>query len=147
VQKKTRKKKEKVCWTEEHLMVQCHSPDSPMNGPANCLLSGILACVSYNSSYRPREPDSLVCQPPTVNRSTEQSGAPHQMVRCPQNMKPANQGFCSHCTVHCPVHPRTEGNQGLTNGAPTAPRSLGAIKGTPRCMDQHTKHPLNILQH
>jgi hypothetical protein len=28
------------------------------------------------------------------------------------------------------VYPRTEGNQGLPNGAPTAPKSLGAIKGT-----------------
>jgi hypothetical protein len=27
-----------------------------------------------------------------------------------------------------------------------APRSLGAIKGTPRRMELYTKHPLNILQ-
>jgi hypothetical protein len=72
-------------------------------------------------------PDSLVSQHPTTsghvgpgptfNRSTEQSGAP-----------------------------RTEGNQGLPNGAPTAPRSFGAIKGIPWRMELHTKHPLNILQ-
>jgi hypothetical protein len=34
----------------------------------------------------------------------------------------------------------------LPNEAPTAPRSLVAIKGTPRHMKQHTKPPLNILR-
>jgi hypothetical protein len=46
----------------------------------------------------------------------------------------------------CLVHPRAEGNNGFPNGAPTAPSCLGAIKGTHRCMEQHTKHPLNILR-
>jgi hypothetical protein len=46
----------------------------------------------------------------------------------------------------CPVRPRTEGNNGLPNGAPTAPSCLGAIKGTPRRMEQNTKPPLNILR-
>jgi hypothetical protein len=44
------------------------------------------------------------------------------------------------------LRPRIEGNQGLTNGTPTAPSCLGAIKGTPRHMEHYTKHPLNILQ-
>jgi hypothetical protein len=47
----------------------------------------------------------------------------------------------------CPVRPRTEDNYGLPNGAPTAPCYLGAIKGTPRRMEQDTEHPLNILRH
>jgi hypothetical protein len=46
----------------------------------------------------------------------------------------------------CPMLPRTEGNNGLPNGAPTAPSCFGAIKGTPRPMEQHTKPPLNILR-
>jgi hypothetical protein len=50
-------------------------------------------------------------------------------------------------TVHCPVHPRTEGNQSLSNGAPMTHRSLEAIKETPRRMEQYTKHPLSILRH
>jgi hypothetical protein len=41
---------------------------------------------------------------------------------------------------------RTEGNQCLPNGAQMAPRCLGAIKGTPRRMEQCNKHPLNILR-
>jgi hypothetical protein len=42
--------------------------------------------------------------------------------------------------------PRTESNNGLPNGAPTTPCCLGAIKGTPRRMEQYTKPPLNILR-
>jgi hypothetical protein len=38
-----------------------------------------------------------------------------------------------------------EGYYGLPNGAPTAPSCLRAIKGTPRRMEQYTKHLLNIL--
>jgi hypothetical protein len=51
------------------------------------------------------------------------------------------------CTVHCPVHPRTEGNQSLPNVAPTAPRFLEAIKGTRMRMEHYTKHLLIILRH
>jgi hypothetical protein len=46
----------------------------------------------------------------------------------------------------CSVRPRTEDNQSLPNGAQTAPSSLGAIKGTPRRMEQETKQSLNIQQ-
>jgi hypothetical protein len=45
------------------------------------------------------------------------------------------------------VHPRTKGNQGLLNGAPTTPRSLRAIKGTPMRMEQQHQASLNILRH
>jgi hypothetical protein len=48
--------------------------------------------------------------------------------------------------VHCLVRPRTKGNYGLPNGAPTAPSCLRARKGTPRRMEQNTKHLLNILR-
>jgi hypothetical protein len=57
-----------------------------------------------------------------------------------------------HCSLSggapdCPVRPRTKGNYGLPNGAPTAPSCFGAIKGTSRRMEQYTKHLLNILRH
>jgi hypothetical protein len=54
--------------------------------------------------------------------------------------------FTSGGASDCPVRPQTEGNYGLPNRAPTAPSCLGAIKGTPRCMEQYTKHLLNILR-
>jgi hypothetical protein len=58
----------------------------------------------------------------------------------------------THCSLSggapdCPVRPRTKGNYGLPNGAPTAPSCFGAIKGTSRRIEQYTKHLLNILRH
>jgi hypothetical protein len=85
------------------------------------LLSRKLDFIDYNLSDGPRgAPDSLV---PPIGRS----GAP-------QKQKVTNQRFVAIalCSVRfapdSSVHPRTEGNQGLTNGVPTAHRSLGAIK-------------------
>jgi hypothetical protein len=54
--------------------------------------------------------------------------------------------FMSGGAPDCPVHHPTEGKNCLPNGAPTAPSCLGAIKGTPRRMEQNTKPPLNILR-
>jgi hypothetical protein len=55
-------------------------------------------------------------------------------------------------TVHvggapdCPVRQPKEGKNCLPIGSPTAPSCLGAIKGTPRRMQQNTKHSLVILR-
>jgi hypothetical protein len=76
---------------------------------------------------------------------------PHRTVRCATKAGGCNGrlrqirkefAYCS-----CPVRPRTEGKYCLPIGAPTAPSCLGAIKGTPRHMEQYTKHLLNILRH
>jgi hypothetical protein len=94
-----------------------------------------------------------VSRGPTVTWSTGQSSAPLE-----QETSQSRDSLPLHCslsgvqqTVQCasdsPVHPQTEGNQSLPIGAPTTPRSLGAIKGTPRHMEHYTKHPLNILRH
>jgi hypothetical protein len=73
--------------------------------------------------------------------------------RGPWLQRPASLGKERNCDCSlsggapdCPVRPRTEGNYCLPNGAPTAPSCLGAIKGTPRRMEQYTKHLLNILR-
>jgi hypothetical protein len=47
----------------------------------------------------------------------------------------------------CPVHHSTEDKIGLPSWSSTAPSCLGAIKGTPRRMEEHTKHSLSILKH
>jgi hypothetical protein len=47
----------------------------------------------------------------------------------------------------CPVHHSTEGKDGLPSLSPTAPSYLGAIKGTPRHMEEISKHSLSILKH
>jgi hypothetical protein len=61
--------------------------------------------------------------------------------------RPVHVLFTIRCTPDSPERPQTEGNNGLPNGAPTTPSCLGAIKGTPRRMEQYTKPPLNILRH
>jgi hypothetical protein len=50
-------------------------------------------------------------------------------------------------TPDCPVHHPTEGKFGLPSWPPTAPSCLGAIKGTPRRMEETSKHSLSILKH
>jgi hypothetical protein len=47
----------------------------------------------------------------------------------------------------CPVRQSTEGKNGLPGMLSTAPSFLGAIKGTPRRMEEYTKHTLSILDH
>jgi hypothetical protein len=48
------------------------------------------------------------------------------------------------CYSECPVHHPTEGNFGLPCWPPTAPSCLGAIKETPRRMEESPKHTLSI---
>jgi hypothetical protein len=47
----------------------------------------------------------------------------------------------------CPVHHPIEGKFGLPSWPPTAPSCLGAIKGTPRRMEEKPKYSLSILKH
>jgi hypothetical protein len=127
---------------------------------ADSALLGFSLLVGYNSPDSPRlAPDSPVLQPcndylprrrePTVTWRTGRSGAP-------QKRKSPNQGIlcrvlCAYCSLSgappdSAVHQRTEGQNCLPNGVPTAPSCLGAIKGNPRGMEHYTKPPLNILR-
>jgi hypothetical protein len=45
------------------------------------------------------------------------------------------------------VRQSTEGKISLPRLLSTAPSCLGAIKGTPRRMEEYTKHSYNILKH
>jgi hypothetical protein len=47
----------------------------------------------------------------------------------------------------CPVCQATEGKNCLPGMLSTAPSCLGAIKGTPRRMEEYTKHSLSIPKH
>jgi hypothetical protein len=47
----------------------------------------------------------------------------------------------------CPVRQATEGKNCLPRMLSTAPSCLGAIKGTPRRMEEYTKHSLSIPKH
>jgi hypothetical protein len=47
----------------------------------------------------------------------------------------------------CPVRQAAEGKNCLPGMLSTAPSCLGAIKGTPRRMEEYTKQPLSIVDH
>jgi hypothetical protein len=47
----------------------------------------------------------------------------------------------------CLVRQATEGKNCLPGMLSTAPNYLGAIKGTPRRMEENTKHSLSIVDH
>ena len=51
------------------------------------------------------------------------------------------------CAPDCPVRPTTEGKDSLPDVFSTAPSCLGAIKGTPRRMEENTKHPFSTIDH
>jgi hypothetical protein len=81
-------------------------------------------------------PDSVRCangsQAPTVDYVSEGKKSAPDSVRCAPD---------------CPVRQATEGKICLPGMLSTAPSCLGDIKGTPRRMQEHTKHPLSIPKH
>jgi hypothetical protein len=56
-----------------------------------------------------------------------------------------NEQWMSGGALDCPVRHPTEGKNCLPRMPPTAPSCLGAIKGTPRRMEETPKHTLSIL--
>jgi hypothetical protein len=78
------------------------------------------------------------------------SGAPTAPKR--QRSASPNKERDPHRTVSggapdCPVRQATEGKNCLPGMLSTAPSCLGAIKGTPRRMEENTKHSLSIPKH
>jgi hypothetical protein len=83
-------------------------------------------------------PDSVRC--------ANQSGV--ATVSCARNGKKSRTGhehWLSGGAPDCPVRHPTEGKNCLPCWSPTAPICLGAIKGTPRRMEETPKHTLSIL--
>jgi hypothetical protein len=69
-------------------------------------------------------------------------------VRCARNGKKSRTGheqWLSGGAPDCPVRHPTKGKNCLPCWSPTAPSCLGAIKGTPRRMEETPKHTLSIL--
>jgi hypothetical protein len=124
-----------------------------------------LAAYGYNS------PDCPVSQRPPAQRSAAKSagdawpaptvGRGHWTVRCANCQKTATVGcarngrksrtgheqWLSGGALDCPVRHPTEGKNCLPRMPPTAPSCLGAIKGTPRRMEEAPKHSLIIPKH
>jgi hypothetical protein len=126
-----------------HRTVRC-APDCPV-----CTgLSGEPTVSRANG--RPRNPRV------TRGRTNSLKGAPDCPVctgECPvrQRLQIANgrlrQNRKEIRTGQCPVRQSTEGKNCLPGMLSTAPGCLRVIKGTPRRMEEATKHTLSILDH
>jgi hypothetical protein len=148
--------------------------DSTRLGTPDCSVrqasSDELAPLGKTSvAYDYNSPDCPVSQRPSAQRSAVKSAgdawpAPmvdrgHRTVRCANCHKSATVGcarlgresrtgheqWLSGGAPDCPVRHPTEGKICLPTIPPTAPSCLGAIKGTPRRMEEIPKHTLSIL--
>jgi hypothetical protein len=80
---------------------------------------------------------------PTVGRE-------HRTVRCANGSQAPTVGFAREgkkSAPDCPVRQAIEGKICLPGMLSTAPSCLRAIKGTPRRMEEYTKHSLSITKH
>jgi hypothetical protein len=94
---------------------------------------------------------------PTIRRGTGLSGVHRTVSGAPtalnhQRSASPKKERNPHRTVSggepdCPVRQATEGKNCLPGMLSTAPRCLGAVKGTPRRMKEETKQPLSIVDH
>jgi hypothetical protein len=138
------------------------------------LTGELVALGNSSSTYGYNSPDCPVSQRsvgPTVDRAIcaghvaePTSRRRHRTVRCAPDMSSAPTAprlptvDCSvygkksgtghvRCAPDCPVRQSTEGKISLPRLLSTAPSCLGAIKGTPRRMEENTKHLLSIPKH
>ena len=127
----------------------------------------VVALGKRSTAYGYKSPDCPVSQrsaEPTVGRAicARHVAEPmvrrgHRTVRCaPDNVRCANGSESStvgcarigkRSAPDCPVRQATEGKNCLPGMLSTAPSCLGAIKGTPRRMEEQTKHSLSTLDH
>jgi hypothetical protein len=149
-------------------VLDCVAPDHTVHGPAQLSALGFFTLRSLIFTGQSARGTGQSGVPATQRlAATSASGQrsygapdspvpPHRNVWCPTEEETNQSGdslsrlvhvlFTVRCAPDSSVHQRTEGNNGLPNGAPTAPSSLGAIKETPRHMEQYTKPPLNNLR-
>jgi hypothetical protein len=161
----------KVCSVWEHRTVRWCTGQCPMRQAGS---SELAALGNSPATYDYNSPDCPVSQRsvgPTVGRAIcaghvaePTARRRHRTVRCAPDMSGAPTALCCQrsaapfkernrapdsvrCAPDCLVRHATEGKNCLPRLLSTAPSCLGAIKGTPRRMEDHTKHPLSILDH
>jgi hypothetical protein len=87
------------------------------------------------------------CAPDSVRCANQPEAAMVGYARNGRKSSTGHEQWLSGGTPDCPVRHPTEGNFGLPRMPPTAPSCLGAIKGTPRRMEEIPKHSLIISKH
>jgi hypothetical protein len=126
-----------------HRTVRC-APDCPVSQRSAGPTVGCAICARHvaeptvGRGHRTvrSAPDSVRCangsQAPTVDYAIEGNKSAPDSVQCAPD---------------CLVRQAKEGKICLPGMLSTAPSCLRAIKGTPRRIEEHTKHPLSIPKH
>jgi hypothetical protein len=123
-----------------------NSPDCPVSQRSPALTVGRAIFVRHVDCSNGRLVHWTVrCAPDSVRApislEEQRSDMPNQEGDCtPDRLQDLSGG-----APDCPVRHSTEGKDSLPSWSSTAPSCLGAIKGTPRCMEESTqaitKHP------
>jgi hypothetical protein len=87
------------------------------------------------------------CAPDSVGCANQPEAATVGYARNGRKSRTGHEQWMSGGTPDCLVRHPTEGKISLPGMPPTAPRCLGAIKGTPRRMEEAPKHSLIIPKH
>jgi hypothetical protein len=129
----------KACSVWEHWTVRWCTGQCPVRQAG----SGELTALGKNlTAYGYNSPDCPVCTglsgEPTV-------GQANGRLRDPRKTRGRANG--REGAPDCPVRQATEGKNCLPGLLSTVPSCLGAIKGTPRRMEENTKHSLSTLDH
>jgi hypothetical protein len=85
------------------------------------------------------------CAPDSVRCANCHESATVVCARIGRRSRTGHEQWLSRGAPDCPVRHPIEGKDSLPCWPPTAPSCLGAIKGTPRRMDESPKHSLSIL--
>jgi hypothetical protein len=140
-----------------HRTVRWCTGQCPVRQAGVCQLAALRKQLTAYGYKSPDCPVSQLLAGPTVDRiirarrvaePTVRRG--HRTVRCANGSEPPTVGFAKEgkkSAPDCPVRQATEGKNCLPGMLSTAPSCLGAIKGTPRRMEEYTKQPLSIVDH
>jgi hypothetical protein len=85
------------------------------------------------------------CAPDSVRCANCHDSATVVCARIGRRSRTGHEQWLSNGAQDCPVRHPSEGKDSLPCWPPTAPSCLGAIKGTPRRMEEKHKHSRNIL--
>jgi hypothetical protein len=88
---------------------------------------------------------TIRCAPDSVRCANQPGVATVGCARNGRKSRTRHEQWLSGGAPDCPVRHPTEGKICLPRMPPTAPSCLGAIKGTPRRMEESPKHTLSIL--
>jgi hypothetical protein len=103
------------------------------------------ACDAWPAPTVGRGHQTVRCAPNSVRCANCHDSATVVCARIGRRSRTGHEQWLSGGAPDCPVHHPIEGKDSLPCQPPTAPSCLGAIKGTPRHMEELPKHSLSIL--